>query len=76
MKRKDALQSVFDALRDETEPISPDRQARTLTRFLQARHYSFVEGKRPSDDRLAQVSQPQKPPKPRPKGGVHKHKDT
>jgi hypothetical protein len=74
MKHKNALQPLFDALRDEAEPISPDRQARTLTRFLKARHYSLVQGKRASDHRLVADFQPEKPPKPRPNRRADKPK--
>jgi|HubBroStandDraft_1064217.scaffolds.fasta_scaffold1615348_1 hypothetical protein len=76
MKHEKApLKTLFDALREEVEPIDLERQARTLNRFRSERIFQSIEGAKPFRfgfvDRDADARPTKKPhveePKPKPK---------
>lgn len=75
MKHKDPLRPLFDALREESEPISSDRRARALARFRLARLSQRVEGQQKSP--YLPESQPDEAANKAPlKHGVDKPKNT
>jgi hypothetical protein len=51
--KKDAIRPLFDALQQDAEPVDPERQARTLNRFLRARLFTHVEGEKRAVFRVA-----------------------
>lgn len=42
--KEDSLQPLFDALRQDAEPVDPERQARAVERFHRSRLGQKVEG--------------------------------